>query len=166
MDPDDASSIKCAQDMLNNPLLYSDLIFIKSNFEKLYLIIKRLEDASMPLKKSFELFERAKTLIKNTPGELGEEIQTKLKQVLKRNPDFKTIKKINKLLNLTSGTHIEVFNIPKENIIKYKYAPLTSCDVERSFSAYKMIFSEKRQNLTVENIEKILVIYCNINYKT
>jgi hypothetical protein len=32
-----------------------------------------------------------------------------------------------------------------------KYAPVTSCDVERYFSAYKHILSDKRQSLTPEN---------------
>jgi hypothetical protein len=36
--------------------------------------------------------------------------------------------------------------------------PITSCDVERSFSHYKNILTENRHNLNSENIEKIIVL--------
>ena len=44
--------------------------------------------------------------------------------------------------------------------LKIKYAPLTSVDVERSFSVYKRILTDRRQNLTETNIE----VYNVINY--
>ncbi|KAH6943738.1 hypothetical protein HPB50_026089 [Hyalomma asiaticum] len=42
----------------------------------------------------------------------------------------------------------------------YKYAPLTSVDVERSFSAYKQILTERRHNFKPENLEMVLVCHC------
>ena len=73
----------------------------------------------------------------------------------------------NKILKTVERSgEIQHENISRENINKYKFAPLTSCDVERSFSAYKMLFSEKRQKLTVNNMEKLMVIYCNTNYRS
>jgi hypothetical protein len=47
-----------------------------------------------------------------------------------------------------------------EKITLLKYTPVTSCDTERSFSAYKHILSHKRQSMTPENTEKILILYC------
>jgi hypothetical protein len=41
----------------------------------------------------------------------------------------------------------------------FKHCPTTSCDVERSFSSYKTILEEKRQNFLVENTKRYLVIY-------
>ena len=40
-------------------------------------------------------------------------------------------------------------------------APLVSVSVERSFSNYKNLLSEQRQNLTFQNIERLLVVKCN-----
>ena len=37
-------------------------------------------------------------------------------------------------------------------IIKTSYAPLTAVDVERSFSAYKNLLTDRRNRLTQENI--------------
>lgn len=120
----------------------------------------------MPLKESFRIFEEAESIINETPGELGVELRVKLSLVLKRNPDFKSILKANTILNFSTENIYGIEKIANEHIIKYKYAPLTSCDVERSFSAYKMIYSEKRTNLTVENLERMIVIYCNMNYRS
>jgi hypothetical protein len=44
---------------------------------------------------------------------------------------------------------------------KTKFAPLVSVEVERSFSKYKSLLSEKRINLTENNIEKFIVIQFN-----
>ena len=42
----------------------------------------------------------------------------------------------------------------------YKFAPMTSVDIERSFSIYKNILQDKRTNFTPENLEKYII--CNI----
>jgi len=43
----------------------------------------------------------------------------------------------------------------------YKYAPVTSTDVERSFSRYKTIQADNRRSFDVENIKKTLVVQRN-----
>lgn len=37
------------------------------------------------------------------------------------------------------------------------------CDVERSFSRYKSVLSDKRCNFTDENLKKYFVSYFNLN---
>lgn len=44
-----------------------------------------------------------------------------------------------------------------------KYAPVTSVDVERSFSIYKHILSDRRQSFNVNNLEKHVIINVNSN---
>jgi hypothetical protein len=48
-------------------------------------------------------------------------------------------------------------------ISSFKFAPITWCHVERSFSSYKhsLTLTDRRQNLTMENIEKYMVTYSN-----
>ena len=41
-----------------------------------------------------------------------------------------------------------------------KFAPSTSCDVERSFSSYKSILSDRRHSMPAQNLEKYLVLHC------
>jgi hypothetical protein len=43
----------------------------------------------------------------------------------------------------------------------YTYAPMTSTDVERSFSRYKNLLSNNRRSFEIENLKKVLVVQCN-----
>ncbi|KAJ4434723.1 hypothetical protein ANN_23291 [Periplaneta americana] len=43
----------------------------------------------------------------------------------------------------------------------FKYARLTSCDVERSFSQYKSSFRDNRHAFVMENLEMTFVVHCN-----
>ena len=45
-----------------------------------------------------------------------------------------------------------------------KYAPVTSCDIEESFSMFKNVQSHKHMSLNVDNLEK-LVVHCFIKIK-
>ena len=42
-------------------------------------------------------------------------------------------------------------------ISSLKYAPITSCDVEESFSMFKNVKSEKRMSLNEDNLAKLVV---------
>ncbi|KAJ4435823.1 hypothetical protein ANN_18442 [Periplaneta americana] len=55
-------------------------------------------------------------------------------------------------------------NIPVQLVSTLKYAPVTSVDVERSFSAYNFVLSDRWHCFLAENLEKVLIIYCEVNY--
>ena len=44
-------------------------------------------------------------------------------------------------------------------ISSLKYAPVTSCNIEDSFSMVKNMLSDKRMSLNEENLEKLVVHY-------
>lgn len=69
--------------MLKNNRLFYDLIFIKSNFERL----KEMKGKGMLLKYSLGLFKEAHAIIFDTSGEFSVELQNKCNHILKRNPD-------------------------------------------------------------------------------
>jgi len=84
-------------------------------------------------------------LLNEAKSQLKDEALIKLNKSLAKNPDIHTFVENND------------FTFRKKTI----YAPLTSVDVERSFSIYKNILSDRRQSLTTENIEKYNVIEFN-----
>ena len=59
---------------------------------------------------------------------------------------------------LTGGT--AECDLTPNMIAVMKFAPLTSCDVERSFSVYNSILTEDRTNFTPENLEMYLICNC------
>lgn len=56
-------------------------------------------------------------------------------------------------------------SLDSEIISNLKNAPITSVDVERSFSVYKNILTDKRQSFLLANLEKHLIINCYSSIK-
>jgi hypothetical protein len=72
----------------------------------------------------------------------------RLHEILSKNPDIDYFLKFN-LLRASSSERL------------FNYVPLTTVDVERSFSSYRYILDDNRQNLTIENLERLLALYYN-----
>lgn len=83
--------------------------------------------------------------------------------LLQNNLGVMELRQISRIL---SGEFVEEpMHVPQYCLSKLKYAPTASCDVERSFSAYKLIITNKRQQMGQSNLDKMFVIYCNSNNK-
>lgn len=81
---------------------------------------------------------------------------------LNENPDTKIILKIAKILD---GHEISKYSLPAEltadKCVHLKYAPISSVDVERSFSTYKNVLTDNRCKFLFENLKKTLIIQVN-----
>jgi hypothetical protein len=86
-------------------------------------------------------------------GPFGNAVSKKMNEVLTKNEGFMILKKISKVIK---GDILENLTI---NIIpKFKNAPITSVEVERSFSFFKNVLTDRRMGFSVENLEKHLII--------
>jgi hypothetical protein len=47
------------------------------------------------------------------------------------------------------------------NLALFKYSPVTSCDVERSFSMYKVLLSDSRRSFQFDSFKMHFIIHCN-----
>ncbi|KAF0715867.1 DUF659 domain-containing protein, partial [Aphis craccivora] len=155
---EDAISIEKAQDLMNDCDLKSDLIYIYSNFGTLSDSITRLETLGLSLHHSIKIVQDVENKIQQAENRVGQEIIKKLKSVLDKNTGFKTVTTISKMLN---GEKILNQNFPDDlnnsDIAHFKFAPITSVDVERSFSKYKNLLSDNRRSFTIENIKHALI---------
>jgi hypothetical protein len=86
----------------------------------------------------------------------------KFNSVLAKNDGFQKLKEISNILSL-DATDKDNNDLDPEYISSLKYAPNTSVDVERTFSTYKNILSDRRQKFSVQNLEKHLIINWYIN---
>jgi hypothetical protein len=92
--------------------------------------------------------------LKSTPEEFGSRLQQKINLVFAKNPDLHIVKQIS--LGIFENQQLKS---KCENLVKYfDHCPLTNCDVERSFSIFKELLTPKRNRLTEENLEKLLII--------
>uniref|UniRef100_A0A8D8VNZ1 HAT C-terminal dimerisation domain-containing protein n=1 Tax=Cacopsylla melanoneura TaxID=428564 RepID=A0A8D8VNZ1_9HEMI len=55
-------------------------------------------------------------------------------------------------------------NISASKVSKFKFCPMASVDVERSFSSYKYILDDRRHRFTIESLRNIMVVHFNEIY--
>lgn len=72
--------------------------------------------------------------MQDVKGSFGQRLNDKLDYLIDKNNGSKELKLINMIIK--SEQNISV-NLTAEEISNFKYAPITSCKVERSFSMYK-----------------------------
>lgn len=151
-----AASIKISKNLFASSNLSQHLAYIKSNFFILPHAITKLEAQGLTLAEQLDILAEVKEAIAKAAGPVGEAIQNKLDQVLSKNPGLAKMIEIAKVL---TGKEADLDMAPNM-ISALKFAPMTSCDVERSFSIYKNILGDKRTNFTPENLEMYIVCNC------
>jgi len=142
-----------------------NLTSIKSNLSVISKSITRLETVGMQLCNALKIVKEAESELHKAQGEVAVKISEKLR-VLQRNPGYSTLCTISDIL---CGKEVELDNSELEldasDLTCFKYAPVTSCDVERSFSKYKAIVSDNRRSFKFENFKMHVVIQCNSTEK-
>ena len=140
--------------------IFSDR-FPTSNFVHLKFTILKL------VEKRISLEESTKVLIElddNLPiwggGVVCWKVRSKLKDVIEKNKRFKILLSILDILSGKEGIRIDQPLTPNE-IAHFKYAPITTTDLERSFSVYKTLLADNRQSFTFENLRQTFVTRCN-----
>lgn len=130
------------ESIYNNSSLYDELNAIKSH-QFLVTLIKKLESDTLTTNEQIQII---KTTNLQISGHLI--LAEKMKSLIIKNPDL---------------SHFLEANPEKQEIGDgyFEYLQLTTVAVERSFSALTYILNDKRTNLTVENLEKLLFLYFN-----
>lgn len=154
-DSNDALSIIESQALLNEISMEPNLTFIHYNYGFLPSIITKLESQGISLTDSVKTVMFTKNKLVEVESDVGIKVKTKFNQVLDKNDGFAIILKILKILN---GESSSMNSLPEDlmgnDLTFYKYAPVTSTDVERSFSRYKTILADNRRSFDIENIKK------------
>ncbi|KAJ4445390.1 hypothetical protein ANN_07195 [Periplaneta americana] len=97
--------------------------------------------------------------LNSLPGSEVQVLRDKFQNRFGKNSGYKKMCKVAQVLEDVPVGKIDsvcVFDIPL-----FKYARLTSCDVERSFSQYKSLFRDNRHAFVIENLEMNFVVHCN-----
>jgi hypothetical protein len=165
LNPEESIHISEVQKLVQSSSLECDLAFINTNFNCLAVVIKKLESNDMLLIDSLDSVETVFTELKKSKGNSSQMAFEKLKYVFNKNSGLKKISKISKIINGKTLTEEESeleLNLSPEEISAFKYAPITNCEVERSFSKYKHILSDRRLSFIEENLKYYLIVNCNV----
>lgn len=161
-DDSDAAAIMSSKQAFQDESIKRNIAVIRTHFCNIPHYIEQLETKNLPLFKSMEILQKMVEQMQALPDTISENIRLKLDSVLSKNPSLEAIKQINAYINGTG--QILPQEISSDMAPYFKFCPVTSVDVERSFSAYKLILSDKRHKFTVDNLEKIIIVYCHKNY--
>lgn len=162
-DVEESAAVKLVKDLLNNPSVKRDMIFISSNYGFLTKSIKLLEQRGLPLTEAVKIVHEAKANILNVSGSKAKSIADKIVKVFEKNTGFLTINQISAVLEGNeTGSFESIDKISASNMCAFKFAPITSCDVERSFSHYKNLLNDDRRcSFKFENIQMHFVSQLN-----
>lgn len=152
---DNAVAVRqCKALILDTEDLRSQLQFIETNFRDIPDTIKMLETRGLKLSTALGKFDGLVENLKRIDWSLQGQLQDKINAIIARNPDFEILQQISKS-EFTADTLSQFSTL----VPYYTFAPITSCDVERSFSRFKDVFTSKRTQFLDENLEKYLIIH-------
>jgi len=104
---------------LKNNIYKNDLACLKSNFCFLSEAITDPEKSTLSLHEGITIILDVKDKLSRCNGRVTELVKTKMALIFMKNEGFETLLKIRNIINILAS---------------FKYAPVTSCDVERIFS--------------------------------
>ena len=114
-----------------------------TNFECVTLALKKIQERNIKLNDSIVIVDKLKNKLNNARGHIAIAAKQKLEWALSNNEGFAKITEIAKITDgeISSASLIESYSL--NELSNFSYAPITNCDVERSFSSYKLLYSEK-----------------------
>ena len=159
-DTEASSAIKVTKSLIS-PQLYEHLQLINNIFKDVPLTIKKLESSHMAISESFKLVDNlTRHFIEVNKFSAAEITKQKMKSVLDKNPEYATICRIRDYFLNNENTKC-FSQTDMCNVHYFRFAPVTSCDVERSFSRYKVCLSDNRRRFSFDTLRKYIVIHCN-----
>lgn len=164
LDEEEAAAITLSRNLLRDKKIKTDLIFISSNYGFLTESIRKLEKTNISLDVQLDVINKAAEIINAvSDSEISKKIKTKIASVIGKNEGFATLKLISASLSGIASNDILNEKYTIKEILAFKFAPISSVDVERSFSMYKNVLRSNRQSFLFENLREIFIIYCNKN---
>ena len=134
-----SDELQALQQILRSQKLSQDM-FSLSKFSKIPEIIKQLETRSLELVKQQELIKEFQMIIRGTVHERV------FLNSLSKNPDYDVVTGESQSLS---------------DRMNFKFCPLVNCEIERSFSVYRDLLTDKRRKFTKQNLKYMMVLKCN-----
>ena len=109
------------------------------------------------------IYENLVKELRETPGQFGDRVRQNLDSIAVRRLAHSNYDELATIASILGGETVAdtVGDLSVSELARFKYAPICSTDVERTFSVLKHILGDRRQNFTFENLRMIVVIHCN-----
>jgi hypothetical protein len=139
-----------------------NLAYIKANFCGISKSISRLETVGIQLCDEINIVKQIESELSRVQGKVANKVNAKLQNVLEQNPGYSTLCKVPDILcGNEAGLSGNEQELSTSDLTLFKYSPITSCDVERSFSRFKVLLSDNRRSFQFHNFKMHVIIHCN-----
>ncbi|KAJ4433930.1 hypothetical protein ANN_16249 [Periplaneta americana] len=159
LDSEDAVSIDTAKTVTCDISVKNDLAHIQHTFSCIIKTLKSLQNRHLSLSESFEIINSTVEQLNRGRGKVADAVRAKVDTVLSKNPGYEELQKDVAVMSGESTVKINL-DLSPADIVKLNYVPVTSCDVERSFSQYKSILRDNRRRFTFQHLKEMFVTYC------
>ena len=140
-----------------------NLAYIKTNFCEISKSITRRETVGIQLCDAVNIVKQTESELSRVQGEVTKKVNAKLQSVLERNPGYSTLCKVSDIL---CGNEAELGGneqgLSANDLTLFKYSPVTSCDVERSFSSYRVLLSDNRRSFQLDSFKMHVIVHRDI----
>lgn len=163
-DETESAAVKNCNSLFKNAVNYNNAVFIQNNYEFLVDSITRLESQRISLGDSLEILRSTEQKIAGIGGAIGKGVAAKIATVHMKNSGLGDLRKINEILTVPDRSDefkIQDNDLTTSDCAYFKFGPISSCDVERSFSKYKNLATDKRLSLTVEHMRYLMIASVN-----
>ncbi|KAE9529788.1 hypothetical protein AGLY_011884 [Aphis glycines] len=154
---ENAQCVNVVKELIKDQSLHSNLVYITTNFGFIPHAITQLEKRGETLAKSISMVLEAKQKLEEANGEVAKLILEKCNRIFSKNNGWTELQKVNSIHN-GSVLNVNVEPYDSNDLVYMKYAPITSVDVERSFSMYKNILAPNRMSFNENNLTKYMVV--------
>jgi hypothetical protein len=156
-----SSSFRSAKELFS-VTMSSNLANKKANVCGISKLITRLETVGIQLCDAINIVKQIESELSRVQGEVANKVNAKLQSVFERNPGYSTLWKVSDIL---CGNKAELGgnkqDLSANDFTLFKYSPVTSCDVERSFSMFKVLLSDNRRSFQIDNFKMHVINHCN-----
>ena len=149
LNKEEAASIEIVHDLLHNINIRNKIIFISSNYGFMEESITKLVLCGQPLSMQIKIVTDAVDSIRCISSVTANPIKDKFFNVLEKNVGFTELRNISASLSGQCSPNEICTKYSISETLAFKFAPITSIDVERSFSMYKNAFRSNRQSLKI-----------------
>ena len=160
---EDAASVTALKQILSTAGLKIDIAYITAHCASLVNCLLVLEKQDARLLEQWSAFHSVHECTKDLP-----QLKDKWPAVISRNSGLSSLMPLMRVLYPGSPdlgiSHDDSYmdSLTACEIAAFKFAPLTSVDVERSFSRYKTVLRQNREAFTKENLKAYMLLHCNL----
>lgn len=144
----------------NLPGIRDEFLAIHQNYNILVEVLEGLQANFLLLSTSMGLLDMVNAFFENEP-EIPQAICNRYHAIFTDKPSFQLLRAINECISQNSEAvpeGLDNWNI--DNVYSLRYALITTCEVERTFSMYKAVLRWNRQSFRFHNLRKYFIVHC------